>query len=425
MKDQHAYYDNDVVKLNIVSDDLKRLWEKILESEEVPLNENFFLIGGDSFGAVLLLDEMERIFGVTVSVEEFVSDATLVGVIATIAEKLAERVDEQGIVDSSDVSGADSGNPQDHSDSSSSTDRDQYVNRFIEGQVMPLRNDIEGPAAHCLVELRSGQGSPPVFIVHPAGGTVYCYKLLARLLPGSIPVYGLQSPALQPGKPDRISVEEMCEVFIEAIRAVQPTGPYRVLGWSAGGVFAFEIAQQLVKAGETVAHLGLLDTMANFSEVENQTSRLNQLRYVMANIREFGFDNLISGYILDRKVRRRAKNAIRYRSQSQSHQDAVDKIYSRAKGGRNHHVRASRLIVLATNRYVPSLYPGKIYLYCSAMMKSTYQKAAPWEIFWARVAGGGLKIINVPGHHGSVVLPPDVELVAAHIARQLEDKETD
>jgi thioesterase domain-containing protein len=54
--------------------------------------------------------------------------------------------------------------------------------------------------------------------------------------------------------------EQMARLYVTAIRQLQPQGPYAVGGWSVGGVFAYEIAQQLRAAGEQVRLLAILDS---------------------------------------------------------------------------------------------------------------------------------------------------------------------
>src|SRR4029453_1147085 len=50
--------------------------------------------------------------------------------------------------------------------------------------------------------------------------------------------------------------------YVRAIRSVSPQGPYRIGGYSAGGIIAFEMAQQLLASGEKVAALVMLDAPA-------------------------------------------------------------------------------------------------------------------------------------------------------------------
>jgi len=54
----------------------------------------------------------------------------------------------------------------------------------------------------------------------------------------------------------------MARRYVEAMRGVQPRGPYRLGGWSFGALVAFEMACQLRVAGEEVAALVVLDLPA-------------------------------------------------------------------------------------------------------------------------------------------------------------------
>ncbi|MEU6539777.1 amino acid adenylation domain-containing protein [Streptomyces sp. NPDC047000] len=102
---------------------------------------------------------------------------------------------------------------------------------------------------------------PPLFLVHPMGGTVLCYVGLARHLPGDQPLYALQAAGADPGTVPLRTVEDLADSYLTALRRVQPHGPYTVGGWSFGGFVAFEIARRLRAAGERTALL-VLDTTA-------------------------------------------------------------------------------------------------------------------------------------------------------------------
>jgi amino acid adenylation domain-containing protein len=110
-----------------------------------------------------------------------------------------------------------------------------------------------------LLPIRAGGGKPPLFCVHPALGASWCYLPLARHVPDDVPLYGLQSPALDGTGKVPGSLRELAVTCVRQIRAVQPAGPYRLLGFSFGGVLAHEIAVQLQAAGQQVDALILLD----------------------------------------------------------------------------------------------------------------------------------------------------------------------
>ncbi|TSC25948.1 non-ribosomal peptide synthetase/type I polyketide synthase [Corallococcus sp. Z5C101001] len=108
-----------------------------------------------------------------------------------------------------------------------------------------------------LVPIQPAGTKPPLFLVHPVGGSVLCYAELARKLGTEQPVFGLQVP---PGAPPR-SIEAMASAYLDSLREVQPRGPYHLGGWSMGGVVAYEMARQLHAAGDTVATLALIDVL--------------------------------------------------------------------------------------------------------------------------------------------------------------------
>ncbi|RYZ36779.1 MAG: non-ribosomal peptide synthetase, partial [Myxococcaceae bacterium] len=127
----------------------------------------------------------------------------------------------------------------------------------VERLATALRTEA-GPGSPLLPLQREGSRRP-FFCVHPVGGNVLAYAELARRLGPDQPFYGLQSQGLDGIQPPLESVEEMAACYIEALRTVQPDGPYRLGGWSMGGVVAFEMARQLERRGERVELLALID----------------------------------------------------------------------------------------------------------------------------------------------------------------------
>jgi thioesterase domain-containing protein len=88
------------------------------------------------------------------------------------------------------------------------------------------------------------------------------YYELAYLWGFDQPFYGLQPLGLDGEQSPFTRIEEMAAHYIEALRQVQPSGPYFLGGWSFGGLVAFEMAQQLLRAGHQVALLAIFDTLA-------------------------------------------------------------------------------------------------------------------------------------------------------------------
>jgi len=110
-----------------------------------------------------------------------------------------------------------------------------------------------------LVLLKYGTGDP-LFIVHGLGGAVAELAPLGRLMPSLRPVYAIQARGVDGDEPPFDSLVDMANYYLDNLKDVQPRGPYLLAGYSFGGVVAFEMAQQLAKAGEKVALLAMLDS---------------------------------------------------------------------------------------------------------------------------------------------------------------------
>ncbi|MGQ4599010.1 amino acid adenylation domain-containing protein [Nocardia sp. R6R-6] len=129
-------------------------------------------------------------------------------------------------------------------------------------------------------------GRAPLFCVHPAIGLAWCYSgLLAHLAPDR-PVYGLQAPHVA-GQPGYGSIAEAASHYVHEIKAIQPEGPYHLLGWSLGGLIAHEMAVQLQAAGDEVAFLSMMDSYQLSQELlEHATPSISEI------VGELGSDEL-------------------------------------------------------------------------------------------------------------------------------------
>ncbi|MEV6424328.1 amino acid adenylation domain-containing protein [Streptomyces sp. NPDC051662] len=190
------------------------LFAELLELPAVGIHDDFFRLGGHSFLATRLVHRVNSDLGAEMSVRTVFEAPTVAG----LARELG-----------------------------SDTSRDPLA------PLLPLRPRGTRPALFC---------------VHPGSGTSWSFAGLLTHLDTDQPVYGLQSRGLT--EPDGMpaSVEEMAADYVERMRAVQPAGPYAVLGWSFGGLVAHTIAVQLEEQGEEVSVLGIMDTFPPDLEAE-------------------------------------------------------------------------------------------------------------------------------------------------------------
>jgi len=100
----------------------------------------------------------------------------------------------------------------------------------------------------------------PLFLVHDGYGDELYFSALAQYLPRELTVYGL--PSVPPDEPQLYTMRAMAERMVNLLQQVQAAGPYRLAGWSFGGVLAYEIAQLLLDQGHAVEFLGLMDALS-------------------------------------------------------------------------------------------------------------------------------------------------------------------
>jgi len=98
-----------------------------------------------------------------------------------------------------------------------------------------------------------------LWMIPDGGGSATSYVAIPDLSP-DVAVWGLNSPFMKVPEEFNIGVVGMAEKFILEIKRRQPSGPYLLAGWSAGGVIAFEAVNQLIKNNDEVEQLFLIDS---------------------------------------------------------------------------------------------------------------------------------------------------------------------
>ncbi|WP_280301566.1 non-ribosomal peptide synthetase [Nocardia neocaledoniensis] len=119
-----------------------------------------------------------------------------------------------------------------------------------------------------VLELRAEGSAAPLFCIHQIGGTAWKYAPLARLLRADRPIIGLQMPQLTAPDTATRTLDDLARFYLDAVRRIQPHGPYHLLGYSLGGNIAHAMAAILEAEGEQVGFVGLLDShpLSNLTE---------------------------------------------------------------------------------------------------------------------------------------------------------------
>ncbi|HCA87472.1 MAG TPA: hypothetical protein DEQ61_19595 [Streptomyces sp.] len=143
------------------------------------------------------------------------------------------------------------------------TVRDLFEAPSVRKLVQLLSNDANAADDSGLLDpvvpINPGSNDRPLFCVHPITGLSWSYAALLPQLGFTHPVYGLQSSGITAPAELASSMVELVAGYVTRIRETQPHGPYRLIGWSLGGVLAQAIAVALREQDEEVSLLALID----------------------------------------------------------------------------------------------------------------------------------------------------------------------
>jgi thioesterase domain-containing protein/acyl carrier protein len=343
---------------------IAEVWQKIFGIKEVGIHDNFFDLGGDSLVASRLVAQLCEALETKLSVQNFLNAPT----IAELADVIDTRV------------------------SSISTTT----------PAMPTS----------LVRLKTGGNrKKPLFLVHPIDGQVFFYQDLVSGLDSERPVYGLQAPGLADEIEPLTQISEMATHYIEAMRTVQPDGPYLLGGFSFGGLVAFEMSQQLQAQSQEVAFLFLIDTQAMgqvLFNLEDDSAvlffiiehllKLDKNTVAMDELRGLSFEEQISHFLAQHREQLSASFDL-----SQLRQQ----------------VRVIKANNAAMLKYYPRPYPGRLVFFRAQDAWKPDQAYHP-EHFWIDFAGGGIEINTVPGNHLTMNNQPHVQVIIDRLERGLK-----
>jgi thioesterase domain-containing protein len=267
--------------------------------------------------------------------------------------------------------------------------------------------------------MHDGEGGPrtPFFLVAGMFGNVLNLRHLAHLLGADRPFYGLQARGLYGGEAPHATLEEAAADYLAELRVVQPHGPYLLGGFSGGGITAFEMARRLEAAGEEVALLALLDTPL---PVRPSLSRRDRALIKAQEIRAKG-----PGYFAEWARNRAAWELGRLRAR-----------FEEPAGPPPEHQFHNAAIEAAFRAALP-LYEMRPWAGPAALFRPPLDRRfkvsngrwvseAREYVFedndWTRWTPA-LRVFEVPGTHDSMVLEPNVRVLAAQMKRCVEAAE--
>jgi amino acid adenylation domain-containing protein len=341
---------------------LAEVWADVLEIPQVGVEDDFFDLGGHSLLAVKLVARIRQLLGARLPLSVLFEQRTV--------RRLAATLD--------------------------------------------LAVTAAGPRSP-VVEIQPGREKVlPVWLVHPVGGEVFSYAALARALGAEIPVLALQAPSREDASAV-LSIEALAAEYRAAIQRRQPHGPYRLGGWSLGGVIAFEMARQLQERGEEVTLLALLD-----SHLPPPGGSALAGRDALAIVEEFVTD---LGGVLGLPP---LNPAVEYRHLEPAAALAAVHGWAVAEGILPESMDLAivgelyatfRRHLLAFDRYAPGpgAPPAVLYRAVAEGLEDWQAQAAAW-----RAQVPALDVQDLETDHYGVVQPPHVQRIAADLRARLE-----
>jgi amino acid adenylation domain-containing protein len=335
---------------------LGQLWEKVLGVEPVGMNDDFFELGGHSLMAVRLFVQIEKTFGLSLPLAAIFQARTLA--------QLAALVRQEG----------------------------------------------SSPSWSLLVPIQTKGTRPPLYCVHALGGNVLSYGNLSRHLGSGQPFYGLQSKGLDGKQPPNRTVPEMAAQYVEAIRRLQPQGPYFLAGWSFGGKIAFEMARLLHADGQEVGLLALIDSVNAPPPAAHEQG--GPIRHASRRLRiQLGAMRRLSPGQWIAHFGKKAAVAARW---------AAQRIRERAE---ERSIPEPLRVINAANDVADRVYVGAEYEGGAILFRGSSRIAGDSpdpSLGWASAVRGGLEIVDVPGDHFSLVEEPHAQVLARELAARID-----
>lgn len=346
---------------------LVEIWEELLDARPIGIHDDFFDLGGHSMLAVRMTSDVEKRLGQRLPLVALFQNATI--------SHLSTLIDQPELA-------------------------------TISSTLVPLSIPSTSEAV-----------SPPLFCVHPAGGTVFCYMDLAKQIGGNRPVYGLQANGIDGNRPPHETLAEMASHYARAIGEKFPAGPIHLAGWSLGGNIAFEVARQLKKRGAEVGVLALLDSGLMSPETELREEDFlpllsalfpNAMKLDLEEIRQKPQDKQLQFF-----VERAAQAGI-----VPEELDAENLAANNAL----HVFGVFQANVKAVHEYVAEPFDGVVHLFRPKNQGKTNDLFDDPVLGWREVTTA-VQTHEVPGDHAHMLQEPSVSILAEQLTKQLKSSD--
>jgi phthiocerol/phenolphthiocerol synthesis type-I polyketide synthase E len=346
-----------------ISTRIKELWSEIVGIKEVNDKDDLFELSADSFMLLQLNNEIEIQFKLKLPLKTIIENNTV--------EKLSEAI---------------------------------WNLLHCKQEDKPFYEDP-------IVRFRTGGNKTPIFLIHPAGGTVMGYKSFVKDLPKEYPVYGIQYTYKEEKNIVR-KMEDIADDYIELITRIQPKGPIILGGHSFGGNAAFEIAIRLQKIGREIEHLIMFDSHPPLSYYCNEVFDESMFLKSFPIICAMYFDKTLESSDIEINSVESATNYLKSKGWIPWGFDNLQfhNYYNMWRSNHNSlrahmpkdHYKGSLLFFRAE-----TMQPKEIL----ETLNITFRKGIDLEE-WGKLSDSGIRLFEVPGTHYTMLNEPNVKVIA-------------
>ncbi len=349
---------------------LAEIWSEVLKIKRIGTDENFFEIGGHSMIAVTLMVKIEKNFGMRLPLAILFDHSTIHDMALIIDQKSA-----------------------------------------------PV-------SWGSLVPIRSKGSKKPLYLVHGAGLNLLLYTTIVSHLDPDQPVFGLQAKGLDGEDEPLDTIEAIAAYYNSEIRKVDKSGSYALAGFSMGGQLAYEMARQLVEAGQKVSFLGVFDTVSeNVSDLHIPFFKRHYLRINRL------FNQII--WIIKTFLKMPANKKSEFVSlkwQSLKKRITKDDYEIKPEGvsvGKQSELpkylhKVHKANSDALEKYILPPYPGRLHLFRATDQK--FYIKDPVNYGWDEYVKE-MVILHIPGEHSTIFAPPNDKMFADALQECLDKRD--
>jgi thioesterase domain-containing protein/acyl carrier protein len=352
--------------LLIYQERLVQLWKDRLDISSISPDDDFFHCGGNSLSAVELLIKLQREFEVALPPDSVYRYPT----IRLQAELLARKTET-------------------------------------------------GKNYHPLIVPIHEHGSlPPLICIHSVGGWIGTYQNIFRHFHQDRSVFGIRARGLEPGEQPVQTITDAVKEYADAVKSVQRDGPFHLLGFSAGAIYAFELACLLQARGESVIYLGNIDQSVRFPGQEHDPFFKMKDAIIAAGSQVYRLLNRYLEKKPDGIIHRAVEKGIKTFTTHVLHiaTDIPNEDWVLTYPERQQPL--IRTIRKALRDYQPRTFSGDLMLFSTGQDRAYY----PGDVArgWNKFITGKTIVFDIPGDHGNLYLDPHAQSVAQKIEESLK-----